>query len=84
MEQTDWLTRISIQSGNIWTLKAIAMKTGQGKIIQGGWSIMLAGDDVVNLKWQLVFWMRYSAILATILRPRPISFRTIRFTDGAT
>jgi hypothetical protein len=52
MEQANDFAAIRIESSDIRSLEAVAMDASERKIIDCGWSAMLARDDVIDLEWR--------------------------------
>lgn len=52
MKQPDEFTGTGIQAANIGTFVAIAVRTSQSEIAGGGFSSVLLGNDVIDLKRQ--------------------------------
>ena len=50
MEETNNLAGLRITAGNIRSLEAVAMNTGEGEILQFGFPSVLSCDDVIYLE----------------------------------
>ncbi len=57
---------MGVQSSNVRTLEAIAVKASECEVLDRGRPFVLAGDDVIDLEGKTVLRMRYVAVLATI------------------
>lgn len=54
-----------IEAGDVWPLGAIAVKTGEGKIVGVGWTAMLTGYNVVDFKRNGREVLRETAVFTT-------------------
>jgi hypothetical protein len=52
MEKANNLSCVRIKPRNVRPLEAIAVDTGQGKILKFGFASMLPSDDVIYLEWE--------------------------------
>ena len=64
MKQTDEFTGTGIQARNVGTFVAIAVRASESEIAGGGFSPVLLGHDVVNLKRQRQGKFRHAAVFA--------------------
>ena len=64
MKQTDKFTGTGIQARNIGTFVAIAVRASKSEIAGGGFSSVLLGHDVVNLKRQRQSKFWHAAVFA--------------------
>jgi hypothetical protein len=55
MEETDYLVRVGIDPGHIWTFEAIAMDARQSEVFKLGFATMLSRNDVIYREWR---WMK--------------------------
>lgn len=78
IEQTDNLARFLNASRNIGPFEAIAMYTSQREILVFRGAAMLAGDDMVNLKWRWMNTGRQLTVLTTPIGALPNSTDKLR------
>ena len=52
VEKPDEVMGGSLMPRDVRTLVPVAVETGQGKIVDGSGTSMLARDDVIDVKWQ--------------------------------
>ena len=71
MEQPNKFASGRISSGDVWALVPVAVKAGQGKVVDDSWSTVLPRDDVIDVKRQGISGNRQPTVLATALRPLP-------------
>jgi hypothetical protein len=71
MEQADQFASGRIWSGNIRALVPVAVKAGQGKVLDGSWTTVLARNDVIDVKRQRINGNRQTTLLAPALRSLP-------------
>jgi len=69
MKQVNEFARSGIDSGDVRTLRAITVRTGESEILRRGFSLMLLGDDVIDLERQRKRGLRDAAVFAASSRP---------------
>lgn len=69
MEELRNFVRDRVNARKVRAFEAIAMAAGKRKIVEGGVSAVLLGDDVIVVKRKFGKLRREVTILATVLRP---------------
>jgi hypothetical protein len=62
IEQTDYPPRYGIHARDVRPLVSIAVKTGEGKILQVRLAAMLPGNDMIDLERRAVKGLRYLVV----------------------
>lgn len=63
MEKADYSSGTRIASRNVRPFVIVAEKTSQCQIAGGGWTVVFARNDMVNLEGEVVVFLRHLAIL---------------------
>lgn len=71
MEQWNDVSAIGVDSRDVWTLVVVAGEAGKRQVLEVVRAVVLARDDVVDLKLEQVVLLRDETVLAVVIGAPP-------------